>query len=815
MPSTRRNSASKNDEFSLEQRLVMQLSAAINLEDHGERHFDQQNVGGDVNECAANHSDAAIDLSTPVGSLGSVLVSQSEHNKQESGLIVSTSSFKDASAQATRSESASMQSNPQEVLDVNAILATLNPKEKDSASFSGSTTSNSSTNIITSQSPVTVHDLGNLSSANFNELLSDLQTQRRISAGVDPSQLPRPQPYQKVQPEPFSQQFDTSSLSNTSSIDPDVSSIQSVLQMLLTGGSIEGLSELKASSSEAISNQSSSALNTINAKPDTQSFFGLELGAEEQSLIETLKNAMSGALSTSALASSSYNSKCQDHISASSSSIQKPSAAISQTRQMPRPPYSFDRSSSTQLSNYQSDFNASDPDTLRAIQQALLSALGPSASSQSLAESLISAASDADLVGKPALTEPSSGTLLVHAPPQLPKNPTGIENSPTDPPIPCADFPPCFGSVSETQDNRQAKPPAKFSISKPVKAAEADRQKQREENNARKRKWRELNHLQNRDRDLRLRIVKRAHELFGEPESPEKSSWVEQEFNRRQHRRNLRAGIHSIVESARARALKAQEDVVASQLDGHQQRLVSGEGTLTKQSKQAASSQLSQLFKNSNAALEPQLQSEKLTVPLAPYMLIASPKRPPFKNKWPPKAGNEQDQSEDTHAKNEGGMTSDGKDKPDESEAQKKENLKLFDPQACDKLEKLSKEAECDNESNTGLTESSASLDSNIASSKKAYLDFERPSEDDSGETGCEQDPALDRPKHRYGLIGSLKLGVPPNLTAIYRKIRGRPPLQACDKQNEANKSLSHRKTVPLDESPQKIPAANALQQKV
>lgn len=62
-------------------------------------------------------------------------------------------------------------------------------------------------------------------------------------------------------------------------------------------------------------------------------------------------------------------------------------------------------------------------------------------------------------------------------------------------------------------------------------------QKVRQENRERKKRWRQQNQERNKDNDLRCRVNKRAHKLFGKEESPHKQKWIDEEFNRRRAKR--------------------------------------------------------------------------------------------------------------------------------------------------------------------------------------------------------------------------------------------------------------------------------------
>ncbi|CUM64072.1 uncharacterized protein PRCAT00001661001 [Priceomyces carsonii] len=63
------------------------------------------------------------------------------------------------------------------------------------------------------------------------------------------------------------------------------------------------------------------------------------------------------------------------------------------------------------------------------------------------------------------------------------------------------------------------------------------REKIRQINRARKKRWRVVNAERNKDNDLRSRVLKRAALIFGENDSSEKNLWVEEEYNIRKGRR--------------------------------------------------------------------------------------------------------------------------------------------------------------------------------------------------------------------------------------------------------------------------------------
>lgn len=69
---------------------------------------------------------------------------------------------------------------------------------------------------------------------------------------------------------------------------------------------------------------------------------------------------------------------------------------------------------------------------------------------------------------------------------------------------------------------------------------EEERLRLREEARDRKRKWRDLHAVRNKDNDLRARLLRRAQMIFGARDSPEKTLWIEEEFLKRREKRMLR-----------------------------------------------------------------------------------------------------------------------------------------------------------------------------------------------------------------------------------------------------------------------------------
>ncbi|KAF1796419.1 hypothetical protein V8B55DRAFT_1470431 [Mucor lusitanicus] len=62
-------------------------------------------------------------------------------------------------------------------------------------------------------------------------------------------------------------------------------------------------------------------------------------------------------------------------------------------------------------------------------------------------------------------------------------------------------------------------------------------QKVRADNRERKKRWRQQNEERNKDNDLRCRVNKRAHKLFGKEDSEHKRKWIDEEFLKRQQKR--------------------------------------------------------------------------------------------------------------------------------------------------------------------------------------------------------------------------------------------------------------------------------------
>lgn len=72
---------------------------------------------------------------------------------------------------------------------------------------------------------------------------------------------------------------------------------------------------------------------------------------------------------------------------------------------------------------------------------------------------------------------------------------------------------------------------------KPDTESDEYKERIRIDNRERKKKWREGNIERNKDNDLRSRVIKRANVMFGEENTPEKKTWIEEEFHARREKR--------------------------------------------------------------------------------------------------------------------------------------------------------------------------------------------------------------------------------------------------------------------------------------
>lgn len=104
-----------------------------------------------------------------------------------------------------------------------------------------------------------------------------------------------------------------------------------------------------------------------------------------------------------------------------------------------------------------------------------------------------------------------------------------------------------------------------------------DRERVRHENRERKKRWRGQNMDRNRDNDLRGRVTRKANQIYGAANTPQKMKWIEGEFqNRRMKRMERGVGFDSFSFSSFS-GNKASNPVQSVMPEGSQQRFGSTE----------------------------------------------------------------------------------------------------------------------------------------------------------------------------------------------------------------------------------------------
>ncbi|ANB11009.1 hypothetical protein AWJ20_3803 [Sugiyamaella lignohabitans] len=96
---------------------------------------------------------------------------------------------------------------------------------------------------------------------------------------------------------------------------------------------------------------------------------------------------------------------------------------------------------------------------------------------------------------------------------------------------------PIFSSLDQFRTTRKYKP--RRYRANAVLTPE-DKERIRMDNRERKKRWRSNNNIRNKDNDLRARLHRRATNMFGPEDSPEKKSWFDKEFQKRREKRMLR-----------------------------------------------------------------------------------------------------------------------------------------------------------------------------------------------------------------------------------------------------------------------------------
>ncbi|BFZ53372.1 hypothetical protein PYCC9005_000395 [Savitreella phatthalungensis] len=159
-----------------------------------------------------------------------------------------------------------------------------------------------------------------------------------------------------------------------------------------------------------------------------------------------------------------------------------------------------------------------------------------------------SAVKPVQTVGKQAAT-PAVGANRLPAKPAATSAATAAAATPTRPPAVTNAVTPSAGAASTST-------PTKVDISlhygSPLAAGSTTAGtassgpfpmgKNRMDNRERKKRWREANEDRNKDNDLRSRVNKRAHKLFGVGNTRMKELWIEEEFSKRKAKRQSKEG---------------------------------------------------------------------------------------------------------------------------------------------------------------------------------------------------------------------------------------------------------------------------------
>ncbi|KAI8098545.1 uncharacterized protein BX664DRAFT_381247 [Halteromyces radiatus] len=145
----------------------------------------------------------------------------------------------------------------------------------------------------------------------------------------------------------------------------------------------------------------------------------------------------------------------------------------------------------------------------------------------------VSALSEFDLTqAQQALTQAALTSSTIHTPPQK-QSTTENSNVHTDTQNILKDMAQKYASGGTTLEQLQQH----SFLTADLLRRELMNQKVRADNRERKKRWREQNEERNKDNDLRCRVNKRAHKLYGKEDSEQKRQWIEEEFAKRQHRR--------------------------------------------------------------------------------------------------------------------------------------------------------------------------------------------------------------------------------------------------------------------------------------
>ncbi|CAO3593363.1 unnamed protein product [Absidia cylindrospora] len=137
------------------------------------------------------------------------------------------------------------------------------------------------------------------------------------------------------------------------------------------------------------------------------------------------------------------------------------------------------------------------------------------------------------------------------------------------------------------------------------------KQKIRDENRTRKQRWRVNNEERNKDNDLRCRVNKRSHKLFGMEPSEHKKKWVAEEFQRRrakrQEKERRKQAVNGALAATHSPTTQMTDDSESAAIAQLQHKLLQHYQSLFGMDQQD-----SEKTKNSTAALVAALQNPQL-----------------------------------------------------------------------------------------------------------------------------------------------------------------------------------------------------------
>ncbi|KAG1142991.1 hypothetical protein G6F37_009700 [Rhizopus arrhizus] len=138
------------------------------------------------------------------------------------------------------------------------------------------------------------------------------------------------------------------------------------------------------------------------------------------------------------------------------------------------------------------------------------------------------------------------------------------------------------GSISNSHSNKRKREIVDLSqLPADLLKRELMNQKVRADNRERKKRWRQQNEERNKDNDLRCRVNKRAHKLFGKEDNEHKRAWIEEEFRKRQQKRKEKERRKGMIDNSLGAAAHVQpndlntltQHFLSPQQHGQQQQL--------------------------------------------------------------------------------------------------------------------------------------------------------------------------------------------------------------------------------------------------